>query len=142
MSVEEQIKEHLAGLEESKRSEIEEIQRIALRVSPGCRVWFDNGKDSEGKTVANPTIGYGFFTIRYANGTTKDFFQIGLSANATGISVYILGLKDKTYLARTFGEQLGKAKVTGYCIRFKKLKDIDLEVLEAAIKFGFENPDV
>jgi hypothetical protein len=107
-------------------------------VLPKGKLWFDDGKNSENKTVANPTIGYGFHTIKYANGTTRDFFQIGISANTTGISVYILGLKDKTYLAQTFGKKLGKASVTGYCIKFKTLKDINMEVLEAAIRYGIE----
>jgi hypothetical protein len=59
-------------------------------------------------------------------------------ANKTGISVYILGIKDKKYLAITYGKKLGKASVTGYCIRFKKLKDINIDTLEAAIRYGVE----
>ena len=50
-----------------------------------------------------------------------------------------MGIEDKKYLAETFGTDLGKASVTGYCIRFKTLKDINTDVLEAAIRFGFEN---
>ena len=109
-----------------------------LKVLPGSKLWFDDGKNIENKTVANPTIGFGFFTIKYANGKTRDFFQIGISANATGISVYILGLNDKTCLAKTYGKELGKAKITGYCIRFKTLKDINIDTLEAAIKYGIK----
>jgi hypothetical protein len=105
---------------------------------PGCKLWFLDGKNSENKIVSNPNIGYGFYRIKYADGTTREFYQIGLSANKTGISVYILGLEDKKYLAKTYGEKLGKANVTGYCIRFKTLKDINLDVLEEAIKYGFE----
>ena len=89
------------------------------------------------QTIANPSIGYGFYTIKYADGSSREFYQIGLSANTTGISVYIMGLKDKTYLAKTYGESLGKASVTGYCIKFKALKDIKLDVPEAAIREGF-----
>ncbi len=59
-----------------------------------------------------------------------------MSGNATGISVYILGLKDKTYLAKTYGKKLGKASVTDYCIRFKALTDIELAALEAAMRDG------
>ncbi len=76
--------------------------------------------------------------IKYADGTTREFYQIGLSANTTGISVYILGIKDKKYLAQTFGNILGKASVTGYCIKFKMLKDINIEILKAAIRYGVE----
>ena len=138
MSVKEQIANYIASQPEPKRSDMRELHRLTLQVSPECKVWFFDGKDSENHTVSNPTIGYGFHTIKYADGTTKDFFQIGLSANKTGISVYILGIKDKTYLAKAYGKKLGKASVTGYCIRFKTLNDINMEILEAAIRYGFE----
>jgi hypothetical protein len=138
MNVQEQIKEHLTGQPEPKRSEMQTLHQLILQVLPGCTLWFDHGKNSEGKIVSNPTIGYGSHTIKYADGKTKDFFQIGLSANKTGISVYIIGIKDKAYLAQTYGKKLGKASVTGYCIKFKTLKDINTDVLEAAIRYGCE----
>ena len=59
-----------------------------------------------------------------------------MSANTAGISVYIMGLKDKDYLTQTFGKTIGKASVTSYCIKFKKRADIDMEVLAAAINYG------
>jgi len=138
MEVQEQIKEYIASQPELKRNDMQQLHKLILQVLPGCRLWFDNGKNSENKTVSNPNIGYGFYTIKYADGKTRDFFQIGLSANTTGISVYILGLKDKTYLAQTYGKEIGKASVTGYCIKFKTLKDININILEAAIRYGFE----
>jgi hypothetical protein len=52
-----------------------------------------------------------------------------------------MGIEDKKYLAETFGKDLGKATVTGYCIRFKTLKDINIDVLSDAIRFGFEAQD-
>ncbi len=138
MNVQEQIKKYIASQPEPKRNDLQELNRFILQVLPGCKLWFLDGKNSEGKTVSNPNIGYGFYTIKYADGTTKEFYQIGLSTNTTGISVYILGIKDKTYLAQTFGKKLGKASVTGYCIKFKTLKDINMEILEAAIRYGVE----
>lgn len=136
MAVEEQIEEYIASQSEPKQSEMQQLHELILRVSPECKLWFTDGKNSVGKIVSNPNVGYGSYTIGYADGTTKEFYRIGLSANTTGISVYILGLEDKTYLATTFGETIGKASVTGYCIRFKSIKDIDLEVLQAAIRYG------
>ena len=138
MNVEEQIGEYIASQPEPKRSEMQELHSIILGAIPGCKLWFLDGKDSEGKTVSNPNIGYGLQTMKYADGKTREFYQIGLSANKAGISVYILGIEDKKYLAEAFGEDLGKASVTGYCIRFKTLKDINIDVLEAAIKYGFD----
>jgi len=136
MNVQELIERHIASQPESKQRDMRALHRLILQALPGCRLWFDDGKDSDDKTVSNPTVGYGLHIITYANGDTREFFQIGMSANSTGISIYILGIKDKTYLTRTYGKELGKAKVTGYCIRFRHLADIDAGVLEAAIRDG------
>ena len=138
MDVQEQIEAYITSQPEPKRSDMQELHHHILKVLPGCKLWFDNGKNSENKTVSNPTTGYGFYTIKYADGKTRDFFQIGMSANKTGISIYILGIKDKTYLARIYGAVLGKASVTGYCIKFKTVKDINLNILETAIRYGIE----
>ena len=134
MNVKKQIQNYISGQPEPKRSDMETLHRVILQVMPECKLWFLDGKNSENKTVSNPNIGYGLQAMKYKDGTTRDFYQIGLSANKTGISVYILGIEDKKYLAQTYGKQLGKASVTGYCIRFKTLKDINVEILEAAIR--------
>jgi hypothetical protein len=109
---------------------------------PACKLWFLDGKDEKGKIVSNPNIGYGSQTIEYANGKTREFYQIGISGNTTGISVYIMGLNDKKYLTRTFGQKLGKASVTGYCIKFKRLTDINIDVLKAAMRYGIEQTSI
>ena len=138
MNVKEQIKEYIASQPEPKRSDMQSLHSIILEVIPACKLWFLDGKNSEGKTVSNPNIGYGLQTIKYADGKTRKFYQIGLSANTTGISVYILGINDKTYLAKTYGKKLGKVSVSGYCIKFRTLKDINIDILEAAIRYGLE----
>jgi hypothetical protein len=136
MNIEKQIEEYIAGQPGPKCSDMQALHHLALQVLPDGKLWFLDGKNSEGKIISNPNIGYGFYTIKYADGTTKEFYQIGLSANTTGISVYIFGIKDKAYLAQAYGKKLGKASVTGYCIKFKTLKDINLDVLEAAMRYG------
>jgi len=138
MNVQEQIKKYITSQPEPKRSDMQELHRIILQAMPKCKLWFLDGKDAKGKTVSNPNIGYGSYTIKYADGTTREFYQIGLSANTTGISVYILGIKDKTHLAKTYGKKLGKASVTGYCIKFKTIKEINIDILQAAIRDGVE----
>ena len=141
MNVEEQIKAYISSQPEPKRNDMQELHRIILELIPESQLWFLDGKNSEGKTVSNPNIGYGFHTMQYTDGKTRDFYQVGMSANTTGISIYILGIEDKTYLAQTYGEKIGKAGVTGYCIKFKKLKDINIEILQEAIQFGLQqNP--
>ena len=142
MNLQKQIKEYIAAQPEPKRSEMQQLHHIILALMPTCKLWFLDGKDEKGKTVSNPNIGYGSQTIKYANGKTKEFYQIGISANTTGISVYIIGVDDKKYLAQTFGQKLGKASVTGYCIKFKTLTDIKIDVLKAAIQYGIEQTSI
>jgi len=138
MNIKEQIKQYIASQPEPKRGEMQELHQHIFQVMPKCKLWFLDGKDDKGKTVSNPNIGYGSYNIKYAGGTTREFYQIGLSANKTGISVYILGIKDKKYLAQTYGKKIGKASVTGYCIRFKTIKDINIDILQTAIRYGVE----
>ena len=139
MNLQEQIKKYIASQPEPKHSEMLELHRLILKIMPGSKLWFLDGKDNKGKTVSNPNIGYGSYSIKYANGEIREFYQIGISANTTGISVYIMGIKDKTYLAQTYGKKIGKASVSGYCIKFKTLKDINIDILEAAIRYRLES---
>lgn len=137
MNIQEQIQEYITSQPEAKSSDMQELHRIVLEINPTCKLWFLDGKDSENKIVSNPNIGYGNYTIKYADGKTKEFYQIGISANTTGISVYIMGIDDKKFLIETYGKKLGKASVTGYCIKFKTLKDINIEILKEAIRYRF-----
>jgi len=137
MTVPEQIKKYIISQPQPKQNDMQTLHQIILEIMPACKLWFLDGKNSEGKIVSNPNIGYGLYSIKYADGKTKDFYQIGLSANTTGISVYVMGIKDKSYLAQTYSKKLGKASLSGYCIKFKTLKDINLDVLKAAIQDGF-----
>jgi hypothetical protein len=136
VTTQKQIENYIASQPQAKRADMQALHRMILKAMPRCKLWFLDGKNEDGKIVTNPNIGYGIRTIEYADGKTKEFYQIGLSANTAGISVYILGLDDKKYLARTYARKLGKASVTGYCIKFKALKDIDIATLEAAIRDG------
>ena len=138
MNIHEQIDAYVAAQPEPKRSDMQALHGMILKLMPGCKLWFLDGKDEKGRTVSNPNIGYGSRTQKYADGKTKEFYQIGISANTTGISVYILGIADKKYLAATYGKELGKASVTGYCIKFRALKDVHLDILQAAIRHGIE----
>jgi hypothetical protein len=132
----ERAEAYLASQPESKQTDLRQLHAHMLTEFPGCRVWFSDGTNEAGKVVSNPSIGYGVYTITYADGSSREFYRVGLSANTTGISVYVLGLDDKTYLKRTYGASLGKASVTGYCIKFRRLAAVDVETLQAAVRHG------
>ncbi|HLO72594.1 MAG TPA: hypothetical protein VK164_01530 [Flavobacterium sp.] len=133
MDIQSQIQEYITNQSEPKRTEMQTLHKRILEIFPTCRLWFLDGKNNENKIVSNPNIGYGLHLLKYSNGTTKEFYKIGLSANTTGISVYIMGIEDKKYLLETYGKTIGKASISGYCIKFKTLKDINIDVLETAI---------
>ena len=124
--------------ESAKQSDLLQLHELMLTILPAGKLWLEDGKNEAGKVVTNPTIGYGNQTILLAKGKSREMFQIGISVNTAGISIYLIGIRNKMDLAREFGAQLGKAKVTGYCIKFKQLADLDLPVLAAAIRKGIE----
>ena len=134
MTIQEQIKNYIDSQPEPKRSDMLALHQLILKTLPGCTLWFLDGKNSENKIVSNPNIGYGHYTMKYADGKSREFYKIGISANTTGISVYVMGIEDKEYLARTYGKTLGKASVSGYCIKFKTIKDINTETFVLLIR--------
>ncbi|MEY2830660.1 MAG: hypothetical protein RIQ33_2518 [Bacteroidota bacterium] len=136
MNIQEQIKQYITNQPELKSIDMIALHGFIIKIMPNCKLWFLDGKDAHGKIVSNPNIGYGTYTIKYANGTEREFYQIGLSANTGGISVYIMGIENKKYLIDTYKTTIGKASVSGYCIKFKSLKDIHLTMLEEAIRYG------
>jgi len=138
MNVRNQIKDYIEAQPEPKRTDMQELHGMILGIMPGCKLWFLDGRDENGKVVSNPNIGYGSQTIKYADAKNRDFYQIGISANTTGISVYIMGIKDKKYLAEKYGKKIGQASVTGYCIKFRTLRNIDVDVLVDAMRYGVE----
>lgn len=136
MTVADEIEVYITSQPEPKAAELRVLHELIERISPDSCRWFLDGRDGEGKIVSNPNIGYGSLTIDYANGTSREFYRIGLSANTTGISLYVMGLADKTLLSREFGDRIGKASVSGYCVKFKTLKEVDVETVEDIVRLG------
>lgn len=142
MNTAEQVRDYLASLPEPRQSELRRLHGLILDLSPGSKLWFQDGKDETGKVVSNPSIGYGVLEKEYAGGKTRELFRVGISANSSGLSVYIMGLDDKGYLAATYGAHIGKAKVTGYCIKFTTLEKVNQETLMRAIHDGLQRARV
>ena len=116
--------------EEELRQELIVLHELILKIKPNTQLWFFDGKNESGKIVTNPNMGYGTCTLKQAANKTREFYRIGISPNLQGISIYVFGLEDKTYLNQHFKDKIGKAKISGYCIKFKSLKDINMKVLE------------
>ena len=134
MSIHEQIDAYISGQPGQKGADLQRLHRLITEVSPDSELWFLDGRDSEGRIVSNPNIGYGRRTMAYADGGTREFYRVGLSGNTAGLSLYVMGVEDKTRLAKTYGDRLGKARITGYCVKFRSTRDIDLDVFEEIIR--------
>ena len=82
--------------------------------------------------------GDGSYQHHFAKGKTAPMFQIGLTAKTNGISIHIMGIRQKLDLPNLIFPQIGKANVSSYCIQFKRVQDINLDVLKTAIVKGVE----
>lgn len=129
MTIQKQIESYILSLPENKQVELQEMHAHILGKNPSLKLWYMDGKNEDGKVVSNPNIGYGNCMLSYANGTSKAFYRVGLSANSAGISLYFMGLNNKNFLKEKLEDKIGKASITGYCLKFKRLKDINLDVL-------------
>ena len=138
MEIKAQIRDFIKSQPEPKQNEMRELHNLILQILPNCKQWYFDGKNENGKQIAHPTIGYGNYTITYKDGSTREFFRIGLLANTTGLAVHIMGLEDKKFLQDKYGKTIGKAKVGSYGITFKSIKDINLEILKEVIYFRAE----
>lgn len=74
-------------------------------------------------------IAYGSYTYTTRSGTTDEWHIVGLAQQRAGISVYVNAVEDGKYLTEAYAGRLGKAKVGKSVISFKRLEDIDLDVL-------------
>ena len=85
-------------------------------------------------------LGYGTYPYRYASGKEGEWFVIGLANQKRYISLYVCAADDQGYLAERFADRLPKADIGKSCVRFKRLEDLDADVvaemIEEAAKLG------
>lgn len=78
-------------------------------------------------------IGFGTLHLKYASGRELDWFPMGFSPRAANLTIYLHGgfEKHQDLLAK-----LGKCKAGKGCLYIKKLKDIDVKVLEQLLSYA------
>ncbi|MEK0440779.1 MAG: hypothetical protein RLZZ504_1695 [Bacteroidota bacterium] len=127
--IQQQIQTYLKSIPPEKRADLIDLQKLISELFPNYPLSFHTGYDTTGKQVSNPSIGYGNYLHTFSNGTTSSMYQIGLSVNNNGISIYLLGLSKSINIKEIFTSNIGKAQITGYCIKFKRLSEINLQIL-------------
>lgn len=119
--------EYIAALEEPRKSEIERIHRFILETAPELEPHILSGM-----------LGYGQYHYRYASGREGDWCKVALASNKNYISLYICAIINGHYLAESYRSKLPKASIGKSCIRFKRLDDLDTEVIREMLRITAE----
>lgn len=85
-------------------------------------------------------IGYGSFKYKNYKKEIINWPLIALASQKNYISIYICALEDGEYIAEKYKNDLGKVSTGKSCIRFKNIKDINLETLKILILKAVRNP--
>lgn len=88
------IPTYLSSLNDAQRPDMQGLLQMVQTIFPNQQPTFFDGKNKEGKVLTNPSIGFGSYLHRYADGREAQMYRLGLSANSKGFSIYLLGLPD------------------------------------------------
>ncbi|HKQ60291.1 MAG TPA: DUF1801 domain-containing protein [Candidatus Polarisedimenticolaceae bacterium] len=117
---------YIAAQDEPKRTELRQLHQLIRRTVPSMKPYIQSG-------MGDGMIGYGRFPYKAGNKYTE-WFRVGLASNKTGMSVYVCAGDAKGYFPEQAGKRLGKVMVGKSCIRFKKLADLNTDVLVQVLK--------
>lgn len=124
--------EYIAMLTEDRREIIETLDKLIKDTVPGLERWF-----------AYNMLGYGEFQYTDYKGNPGKWPVIALASQKNYVSLYVCAVDskdDKQYIAEKYEKELGKVSVGKSCIRFKKLDDLNLEVVKKALKEAEKTP--
>lgn len=119
------VTEYFAQIDEPRRSEVKALHKMIRKAVPELK-----------PAMVAGMIGYGSYHYKYASGREGDWPIIALASQKNYISVYVCASQDGVHLAESHKNELPKASIGKSCIRFKKLEDVDLAVLEKLVKKG------
>lgn len=91
--------------------------------------------------IQSGMLAYGNFHYKSKSRREGDWMTIALARQKSYFSLYVCSVDDKgKYIAEKYKSDLPKASIGKSCIRFKKIEDIDIEiikeVLKESVKFG------
>ncbi|HET8640783.1 MAG TPA: DUF1801 domain-containing protein [Pseudonocardiaceae bacterium] len=122
--------EYIERLDEPRRSEIRSLHELIRATVPQLAPTMEFGMP-----------GYGKYHYRYATGREGDAAVVSLASNKNYISLYVQAVvPDGGYLAETYADRLPKASIGRSCVRFKRLSDVDADVLAQMLRAAAANP--
>lgn len=117
--------EYLEMIPEPRKSEMMSLHKLIRKLAPALEV-----------KMYGAIVGYGTYHYKGKSGREGDWFPIGLASQKNYISLYICATDGKQYLAESYKSKLPKADIGRSCVRFKKLSDVDMKVIEELIVKG------
>ena len=115
--------EYIAGVDDHRRDDIQQLHDFIREIAPELE-----------PTMGFGMLGYGRFHYKYASGREGEWMKIGIASNKRYISFYCCSADEQGYVAERYRERLPKASIGKSCVRFKRLSDLDLEVLGSLIR--------
>ena len=114
---------YIAAVEETRRDDIQRLHDLVREVAPELEPTMEFGM-----------LGYGKYAYTYASGRSGEWMKIGVANNKQYISLYCCAANDDGYVAEQYRDRLPKADIGKSCVRFKRLSDLDEEVLKELIR--------
>jgi uncharacterized protein YdhG (YjbR/CyaY superfamily) len=124
------LDEYIENADEPRRSDLRALDELVRSSVPELKPTMEFGMP-----------GYGTYHYRYASGKEGDWMLIGFANNKQYISLYVTCVtEDGKHLAESYQPKLPKASIGRSCIRFKRLSDVDTEVLSTLFRTAAANP--
>lgn len=123
------VAEFLASLPDDRRATVTAVHKAIRKAVPKLAPYVTGG-------MGTPIIGYGKYRYKSASGREGEWFTIGLAVGKSGYALHICVGGEGGYLVEQNAAKLGKVKTGRSCINFKKLEDLNLDVVMALVKAG------
>jgi hypothetical protein len=123
------IDEYIGSVPEDRQEAIKFLHEFIQKSAPKLKPHF----------AAN-MLGYGSFQYLDSKKQPQDWPVVAMANQKNYISIYVCALEDGQYAAEKYAPKLGKVSVGRSCIRFKKLEDVDLDVLKQVLKIAEDSP--
>lgn len=124
----ESVDAFLDGLPEPHRSTLVTLDCHIVAGLPGRSRGLWRGTFWGGTEQA--IIGYGDLVQSRPKGPDVEWFAVGLARQKRNVSLYVNAVDDGQYVGQRYAERLGKVKAGAASLGFRRLEDIDLDVLD------------
>lgn len=117
------VEEYLAQVPAERQEIVNTVHQTILKAIPEQKPHMLSGM-----------IAYGNYHYKSKSGREGDWAIILLANRKDYVSTYICAVENNKYIAETNKDRLGRVSVGKSCVRFKKLEDINLDVLTELCK--------